>query len=62
MTAIVRTIRAVREPLWWLTKDGDKSCLALYQRYYSAAKAYADGRNRSQFVGPGETFTPRSGA
>lgn len=40
-------------PDWWLTKDGDKSCLALYRRHYSAKKAYRDGRERYQFVGPG---------
>lgn len=47
-------------PLWWLTKDGDKSCLALYQRHYSAAKAYADGRPRYQFVGPGAHIVLRT--
>lgn len=40
------------EPIWWLTKDGDKSCLALYERHYSAYR-YRDGRKRYQFVGPG---------
>jgi hypothetical protein len=40
------------KPFWWLTKDGDKSCLALYERHYSAYE-YADGRDRYQFVGPG---------
>lgn len=62
MTPIARTIRAVSEPLWWLTKDGDKSCLALYRRHYSAAKAYADGRERHQFVGPGESIVLRTAA
>lgn len=45
---------------WWLTKDGDKSCLALYERHYSAYK-YADGRKRTQFVGPGENIVLRTG-
>ncbi len=46
-------------PIWWLTKDGDKSCLALYERHYSANK-YADGRKRTQFVGPGEHIVLRT--
>lgn len=45
--------------LWWLTKDGDRSCLAMYERHYSANK-YADGRVRSQFVGPGENIVLRT--
>jgi len=40
-------------PLWWLTKDGDRSMLALYERHYSAYQ-YRDGRERRLFVGPGE--------
>lgn len=44
---------------WWLTKDGDKSCLAMYERHYSANK-YADGRVRNQFVGPGENIVLRT--
>jgi hypothetical protein len=47
-------------PLWWITKDGDRSCLALYGRHYSAYK-YRDGRQQSQFVGPGETIVLRTG-
>ncbi len=47
------------EPLWWLTKDGDKDCLALYERHYSAYR-YADGRKRTQFVGPGEKVVLRT--
>jgi len=49
------------EPLWWLTKDGDKTCLALYERHYSAYR-YADGRKRTQFVGPGEKVVLRTDA
>jgi hypothetical protein len=45
---------------WYLTKDGDKSCLALYQRHYSAKKAYGDGRERFQFVGPGQSIVLRT--
>jgi hypothetical protein len=48
------------EPLWWITKDGDRSCLALYQRHYSAAKAYKDGRPRYQFIGPGTSIVLRT--
>jgi hypothetical protein len=48
------------EPLWWITKDGDRSCLALYERHYSA-RQYRDGRKRSQFVGPGSPIVLRNG-
>jgi len=44
---------------WWLTKDGDKACLELYECHYSAYR-YADGRKRSQFVGPGEHIVLRT--
>jgi hypothetical protein len=46
-------------PLWWLTKDGDRSLVALYERHYSARK-YADGRTRTLFVGPGEKVVLRT--
>jgi hypothetical protein len=46
-------------PLWWLTKDGDIDCLELYERHYSCYR-YADGRKRSQFVGPGEKVVLRT--
>ena len=45
--------------LWWLTKDGDKDCLAMYERHYSAYR-YADGRKRAKFVGPGEKVVLRT--
>ena len=45
---------------WYLTKDGDKSCLELYRRHYSAKKAYKDGRERFQFVGPGYSIVLRT--
>lgn len=48
-------------PVWWLTKDGDKSCLALYERHYSAYR-YRDGRPRYQFVGPGQKLVLRTAA
>jgi len=47
------------EPLWWLTKDGDADCLALYERHYSAHR-YADGRVRKLFAGPGEKVVLRT--
>lgn len=48
-------------PLWWLTKDGDADCLALYERHYSAYQ-YKDGRQRKLFVGPGEKVVLRTAA
>ena len=47
------------DALWWLTKDGDKDCLAMYERHYSAYR-YADGRKRTLFVGPGEKVVLRT--
>lgn len=44
---------------WYLTKDGDRACIELYERHYSAP-VYADGRERSQFVGPGEHIVLRT--
>ena len=49
----------MNEPLWWLTKDGDRACLAMYERHYSVYR-YADGRRRTQFVGPGEKVVLRT--
>ena len=54
-----RRLNAISEPLWWLTKDGDLSCLELYERHYSCYQ-YKDGRKRSQFVGPGQTIVLRT--
>ena len=48
------------EPLWYLTKDGDASCLPLYERHYSCRR-YRDGRKRMLFVGPGEKVVLRTG-
>lgn len=49
----------MNEPLWWLTKDGDLDCLALYERHYSAYR-YKDGRVRKLFCGPGEKIVLRT--
>ena len=59
MTAISAWSSHSDEPLWWLTKDGDRDCLAMYERHYSAYK-YVDGRKRTQFVGPGEKVVLRT--
>lgn len=48
-------------PLWFLTKDGDRTCLALYERHYSCHK-YRDGRKRVLFAGPGEKIVLRTAA
>lgn len=47
------------DPIWWLTKDGDLDCLALYERHYSAYR-YRDGRVRKLFCGPGEKIVLRT--
>lgn len=47
------------EPLWFLTKDGDRTCLALYERHYSCHR-YRDGRKRVLFAGPGEKIVLRT--
>jgi hypothetical protein len=44
---------------WCVTKDGDKTCLRLYERHYSRYR-YADGRQQTQFVGPGEPIVLRT--
>lgn len=46
-------------PDWWITKDGDTDCLALYERHYSAYR-YRDGRTRTLFCGPGEKIVLRT--
>jgi hypothetical protein len=46
------------EPLWWVTKDGDAACLALYEKHYSAYR-YRDGRVRKLFCGPGDKLVLR---
>lgn len=47
------------EPVWWLTRDGDRDCLKMYERHYSCYR-YADGRKRKLFVGPGEKIVLRT--
>lgn len=46
-------------PDWWLTKDGDAACLALYEKHYSAHR-YRDGRIRKLFCGPGDKLVLRT--
>jgi hypothetical protein len=46
-------------PVWFVTRDGDRDCLALYERHYSAYR-YADGRTRVLFVGPGDKLVLRT--
>lgn len=46
-------------PVWYLTKDGDKSCLSMYERHYSCYH-YADRRKRKLFIGPGEKLVLRT--
>lgn len=48
-------------PDWFITKDGDKTCFALYMRHYSSRKRPAGNRQR-QFVGPGEHIVLRTDA
>lgn len=44
---------------WFITKDGDRTVLALYERHYSAYQ-YKDGRVRRLFAGPGEKIVLRT--
>lgn len=37
---------------WTVSRDGDRDCLAMYERHYSAYR-YKDGRRRKLFCGPG---------
>jgi hypothetical protein len=50
---------SVTDALWFLTKDGDVSVLALYERHYSAYQ-YKDGRTRKLFGGPGQKICLRT--
>lgn len=54
-----KTRKTMEKPAWWLTKDGDVTCLALYERHYSAHQ-YKDGRKRRIFCGPGEKIVLRT--
>lgn len=49
------------EPLWWLTKDGDRTVLEMYERHYSSHR-YRDGRKRTLFCGPGQKLVLRTAA
>jgi len=46
------------EALWWLTRDGDATCLELYRRHYSVLRKPSQ-RRVAQFVGPGEKVVLR---
>jgi hypothetical protein len=53
------TYRPFRDgPLWWLTKDGDRSCRDLFRRHYSSRKSK---RTSNLFIGPGDKIVLRSG-
>ena len=44
-----------------LTRDGDPTCRAIFDRHYSRRR-YADGRRPKLFVGPGEKMVLRTPA
>ena len=48
-----------QDPLWWLSKDGDETCLALYERHYSC-RPIVNGKARNRFCGPGEKVVLRT--
>lgn len=56
-----RRAAGMSDALWWVSKDGDRACLELYERHYSAYR-YADGRKRKLFVGPGQKLVLRTKA
>ena len=45
--------------IWWATTDQDVEAVAFYEQHYSAYR-YADGRDRWQFLGPGDKYALRS--
>lgn len=51
--------RMRERPYWYLTRDGDRTVLALYERHYSAREC-KDGRQRKLFCGPGEKIVLRT--
>lgn len=51
--AIEENLPRAKYNLWYEYRDGHPKGLELYNRHYSAYK-YADGRERKQFVGPGQ--------
>jgi hypothetical protein len=46
-------------PLWWVTRDGDLDCLAMYLRHYSSGKRVM-WRDTALFVGPGDKLVLRT--
>ena len=48
------------QPIWFLTKDGDRDCLELYERHYSKNLKRARWRERKLFVGPGNKLVLRT--
>jgi len=47
----------VNDPIWYITKDGDRSCLRLFRRHYSCRNKRP---KQGQFVGPGEHVVLRT--
>jgi hypothetical protein len=47
-------------PLWWVTRDGDLDCLAMYERHYSANTKRDMSKPRRLFVGPGTKLVLRT--
>lgn len=50
------TVPVLSRPIWWLTKDGDRACVELFARHYTARNL----PNRTLFVGPGEKVVLRT--
>jgi hypothetical protein len=47
-------------PLWWVTRDGDLDCLAMYERHYSVNTKRDMSKPRRLFVGPGTKLVLRT--
>jgi hypothetical protein len=47
------------ELVWWATTDQDADGLEMYARHYSSHR-YKDGRERWQFLGPGDKYVLRT--
>ncbi len=52
------------KPVWWITRDADPVCRALYERHYSSAKSASTRAKRrpAKFIGPGEYICLRTWA
>ena len=50
----------MHEPVWWVTKDGDLDCLAMYERHYSRNTKRDMCKPRRLFVGPGTKLVLRT--